>query len=122
MSQNGKTLNMTGNCGTNAEMTGDISQGMAFAFSNWATDDNWLWGNTCYGSCPGSPFLTISNFEFKTGGDSPVPPTPSDYTYGDACSSKSDDYCDGSCECDWSWPTNDPLQWNSPDAACRCRQ
>ena len=120
MTQDGQSVNMTGDCGTNAEMSYDIANGMAFAFSNWATDDSWLWGDKCWGSCPGNPFLTINNFVFTTGGVSPDPPIH-DYTYGDACASKSDDYCDGSCDCRWSWPTDDPAQWASPDAACRCK-
>jgi hypothetical protein len=115
---------MDGNCGDNSRMSGDIANGMAFAFSNWETTDNWLWGDKCYGSCGGNPYLNITNIKFSTGGDSPTPtPTPTgDYSYGDACSTRSDDYCDGSCECDWSWPSNDPAKWASADAACRCRQ
>lgn len=32
-----------------------------------------------------------------------------------------DDYCGTNCSsCNWSWPTNDPQQWSSSDAACRC--
>ena len=35
MTQDGQSVNMTGDCGTNAEMSYDIANGMAFAFSNW---------------------------------------------------------------------------------------
>ena len=102
-------------------MSWDIANGMAFAFSNWSTTDNWLWGNTCQGTCYNSPYLNISNLSFKTGSVQPDPhPKPTGYTFGDACGSKSDDYCDGSCDCRWSWPSTDPAAWASKDAACRC--
>lgn len=120
MTQEGKTVNMTGDCGTNAEMSYDLANGMAFAISNWETTDNWLWGNKCGGSCFGSAYLSFSNIKFTTGGDVPPPPVDK-YDYGDACASKSDDFCDGSCDCRWSWPINDPAKWASKDAHCRCK-
>ena len=122
MTQNGNSVNMTGDCGTNAEMSWDIANGMAFAFSNWQTDDDWLWGNTCSGSCSGNPFLSINNFVFTTGSADPPKPDPSgNYTYGEPCGTKSDGQCDGSCDCRWSWPSDDPAQWASQDADCRCK-
>jgi uncharacterized UPF0160 family protein len=30
-----------------------------------------------------------------------------------------DDYCDGSCECHWSWPSTST--WEDANAACRCK-
>ena len=55
-------------------------------------------------------------------GSSDTNPSPStDYTYGNACDNLTDGECGSNCNsCAWSWPTNDPQQWSSPDAACRC--
>ena len=47
MSQDGKSIQMTGGCGDNANMTNDLRNGMAFTISNWSTYDSWLWGNRC---------------------------------------------------------------------------
>lgn len=50
--------------------------------------------------------------------------TSTDYTYGGACATLTDDDCSqvaGCNSCNWSWPTNDPQQWNSNDAMCRCK-
>jgi hypothetical protein len=41
------------------------------------------------------------------------------WDFGGACASQSDDFCDGSCECNWSWPSTG--SWDDPDAACRCQ-
>lgn len=106
---------MTGGCGDNANMTNDLKNGMAFTLSNWSTYDSWLWGNRCSAqSCSGQP-LNFTNIKIKTGGSTPGPtpgptptPTPSDYTFGNACGSKWADECNGSCNCKWSWPSNDP--------------
>lgn len=38
---------MTGGCGTNAEMSNDLANGMAFVISNWSTYDSWLWKDRC---------------------------------------------------------------------------
>merc|ERR1712060_586726 len=46
-----------------------------------------------------------------------------DYTYGDDCATLRDDDCalvSGCSQCSWSWPSNDPAQWDSSDAKCRC--
>jgi cellulose 1,4-beta-cellobiosidase len=79
-------------------------------------ENNSPWSNVTFSS------IRIGDIGSTMGGDTPGPsPTPSgDYKYGDACSTRSDDDCDGSCECDWSWPADDPDQWNSKDAKCRC--
>ena len=108
--------------GANQGMTGDLDD-MAFAISNWSGDASWLWKDACGGSC-GSPTLVYKNISITTGTPSPGPgpgPKPGNWTYGDACASKDNDYCDGSCDCRWSWPTSDPAQWASKDAACRCK-
>ena len=118
LTQNGKTASLGCDDGSNHGMTGDLSE-MSFAISSWSGDATWLWKDSCGGSC-GNPTLAYKNISITTGGSTPVPPIH-DYTYGDACASKSDDYCDGSCDCRWSWPTNDPLTWKSKDAACRCK-
>lgn len=120
---------MTGACGTNDYMTNDIRNGMAFAISSWSTYDNWLWKDRCQaGGCNGSD-LYFKNLKIRTGGSEPGPspgpgpdPTPSEYTYGDACKSAWDDQCNGSCDCRWSWPSNDPATWSSSNAHCRCKQ
>ena len=99
---------------------------MAFAFSNWATETTWLWGDACSGTCTNDPLLSIYNMEFFTGSETANPNTTSSgsevivYDYGDSCASSWADECDGKCECSWSWPQYDPAGWNSVDAACRC--
>merc|ERR1711953_1135675 len=42
--------------------------------------------------------------------------------FGDDCSSLIDQECgDVNCiKCSYSWPRADPLQWESPEGACRC--
>jgi len=70
--------------------------------------------------------IRIGDIGSTYGDDDPSPapgPSPSgDYKYGDACSTSYDDDCDGCFggECDWSWPADDPDQWASADAKCRC--
>ena len=115
---------MTGNCGSNAEMTNDLRNGMVFAISSWSTYDTWLWADRCKASACNSSDLYFKNLVIKTGGSSPSPgpsPTPSNYTYGDVCAKKTDGDCNGSCDCRWSWPSNDPAKWSSSDAKCRCK-
>ena len=54
-----------------------------------------------------------------------VDPAPADYTYGSDCATLTDEFCadvDGCTICAWSWPSSDPLQWDSTDAACRCKE
>ena len=119
---------VTGGCwdSSNNSMTEDLTD-MIFAISNWSSDSaSWLWKDSCYGSC-GEPTLVYKNIEIKTSGAQPGPgPEPSPDTcgdncqYGDPCSSKSDDECDGSCDCRWSWPGDDPAKWDSSNAKCRC--
>lgn len=50
MSQGFNSINMTGNCSSNAQMSADLANGMAFAISNWSTYDNWLWKDRCAAS------------------------------------------------------------------------
>lgn len=43
------------------------------------------------------------------------------YTYGQSdCGSSDEGLCDGCDNCRWSWPSDDPLQWNSAESMCRC--
>ena len=45
------------------------------------------------------------------------------YEFGGACENNQDDDCSlvaGCNSCQWSWPADDPLQWDSNDAKCRC--
>lgn len=111
----------SGYCQETVNMTNDISQGMAFAFSSWSTYDNWLWGDRCQAQQCNSQNLAFKNIRITTGG-SPQPPTPpspsGDYVYGDSCSTPYDDDCNG-CDCHWSWPSNE--SWDGPDAKCRCK-
>ena len=117
---------MDGNCGSNAEMSGDIAGNMAFAISNWATYDNWLWKDRCQAGNCNNQDLHFYNIKIKTGGASPTPtptptpPSPGNYIYGNTCATSYDDECNG-CDCHWSWPADDPAQWSSPDAHCRCK-
>jgi len=99
------------NDGSNNRMTGDLSDSI-ITLSSWGSPDaNWLWKDSCYGSC-GNPTLTFKNIAVTTSGSIPPGPKPGptceDCQYGDACATKSADDCDGSCDCVWSWPGNDP--------------
>lgn len=102
---------------------------MAVAVSSWGgpySDMSWLDQDTgCSGDCNNSPTLVVKNIEY-TSGKGPVPPTPTDFTFGDECSTKTDDDCSQvNCKdhmCKWSWPSNDPAKWSSKDAHCRCQQ
>ena len=47
------------------------------------------------------------------------------YTYGNACGGLTDGDCaqvSGCTSCNWSWPSNDPDQWSSSEANCRCME
>jgi len=120
-SQDGKSVSMdSGYCQETINMTNDVRNGMAFAFSSWSTYDNWLWGDRCQASNCNSHNLYFRNINIKTGGSSPNPPnppTPGNYSFGDSCATPYDDDCNG-CNCHWSWPSNE--SWNSPNAKCRC--
>ena len=132
LSQDGKTVQMKGDCGTNKEMTIDIKNGMAFAISSWSTMSNWLWKSRCQAQSCNKADLNFKNLKITTGGATPSPsptpdptptPTPSgDYTYGNKCKSNHDGLCTGesSCDCRWSWPSSET--YKSPDADCRCKQ
>jgi len=117
MSQDGNNVSMYGDCGS--KITGDLQNGMAFAISNWSTYDSWLWKDRCQASTCNASQLLFKNISIKTGSDTPVPPTPSNYVYGNACATSWDDDCNG-CDCRWSWPSNE--DWSGPDAHCRCYQ
>ena len=45
-------------------------------------------------------------------------------TYGDSCPLNTDGNCNGSCDCRWSWPSNElgRAPWTSPEAKCRCKK
>jgi hypothetical protein len=120
MSQGAQSVSMTGNCASNAQMSADLANGMAFAISNWSTLDNWLWKDRCTASACNASQILWSNISIKTGSVGPSPsPTPITYIYGNACASMSDGQCNGYCNCCWSWPSNE--DWSGPDAACRCK-
>ena len=82
--------------------------------------------NSCAWSWPSNDPLQWSSTDAacrcESGSDSGSDPSPSsEYTYGNACGNLTDGLCGLNCNsCAWSWPTNDPLQWSSADAACRC--
>lgn len=61
---------------------------------------------------------TIDDIDIVDNTDTTDETTVDDWTFGGACASQSDDYCDGSCECNWSWPTTG--SWDDTNAACRC--
>lgn len=128
MTQDGRTQSMSTDCSYLNYMSNDLANGMGFVVSNWGGDASWLWHDKCSGSC-NWPELTVSNIKIKTGGVTPGPgPTPgpynpSDYTFGNLCDSVVDDCPSQGCgndHCKWSWPKDDPQQWSSPDAHCRC--
>jgi len=128
LTQEGRTQQMTSACSSLNKMSWDISNGMGFAISNWGGDATWLWGDKCYGSC-NWPELNFENIKITTGsvqpgpGPKPDPYNPSDYKFGDVCAGVFDDCGSEGCgadHCKWSWPKDDPLQWSSPDAGCRC--
>ena len=126
--QNGKSTSMTDSDGYLSAMTEDMKSNMVFVISNWGGDASWLWHDRCSGTC-NWPSLTISNIKVKTGGagpgPSPTPIDPADYHYGDTCKTAHDDFCASMLcpsvhHCRWSWPKDDPQQWSSKDAHCRC--
>ena len=102
-------------------MAHPLDGNMAFILSSWSSNDgiSWLQHGACGGQCDNNPHLAFSNLTFTTGHDGPHPPHPGNWVYGDACASKSDDFCDGSCDCRWSWPKGS--SWDDPQAACRCK-
>merc|ERR1712151_875502 len=98
---------------------------MAFAFSAWSTMDNWLWGDRCQATECGLKNFYMTNIKITTGNNKPGPDPPKpvdceDCQFGNECSSKSDDFCDGSCDCRWSWPASESA--SGKDAACRCKK
>jgi len=125
MTQDDREIKMTGDCHDyNKGMTNDLKNGMAFAFSSWETDNNWLWGDRCQAAKCESKNFYMYNIKVTTGSDEPgpEPPKPVDdctnCQYGGECATKYDDDCNG-CECHWSWPGNE--SWDGPDAKCRCK-
>ena len=42
LTQDGKSVSMTGDCDDLINMNSDIWDGMTFAFSSWGTDYDWL--------------------------------------------------------------------------------
>ena len=122
--QDGNSIQFKGYSGYSQALTDDMNGHMAYAFSNWGPGGSeWLDGGRCQPACGGDSVWEISNLVFTTSGASPSPtptPTPSgDYEFGDSCSTRSDGYCDGSCDCAWSWPKGST--WQDPSAACRCK-
>ena len=86
---------------------------------SWSKTDPQKWsGNTAHCRCDAGVSPT------------PTPPTPgpinpSDYDFGDACKTKSDDDCATmNCpsvdHCKWSWSKTDPDKWSGKTAHCRC--
>lgn len=84
---------MNGNCGTNAEMTHDISGNMAFVVSSWSTYDTWLWKDRCKAQGCNGADMYFKNIAIRTGGGGPTPtspPSPGDFSFGNACTTKKD--------------------------------
>jgi len=132
LSQNGQTVSMGSDCGYTAGMSCDLAKGMAFALSNWGGDVSWLTKGKCGGGYTEAN-LTFSNIEITTGtgsadgcqsGGGGGGGDTGNYTYGDSCAHSDDDDCGSSCsygQCKWSWPSDDPAQWASSNAKCRCQ-
>ena len=121
MTQEGRQIQFLGYSGNPQALSDSMAGEMAYTFSNWGPKGaEWLDGGRCQSACGDDSVYEVSNIKFVTGGASPTPPpSPGNYTYGDACASKSDGLCDGSCDCFWSWPS--ASTWQDPDAACRCK-
>ena len=108
---------MNGDCGSNAKMSNVLKDGMVFAISSWSTQDNWLWKKRCQAQSCNSADLNFNNFWITTGDKTYSGPLK----FGNACATKWDGECNGSCDCRWSWPTTDPAAWDSRKADCRCQ-
>merc|ERR1719498_754374 len=114
----------SGWCQESSNMTNDLKNGMAFAFSNWSTYDSWLWGDRCQAGSCNAHNIYFKNIHIKTGGSTPnppnppTPPSPGNYVYGDNCATRYDDDCNG-CDCHCSWPQGE--NWDSANAKCRCK-
>lgn len=48
-------------------------------------------------------------------------PTEMQFEYGEQCESKSQGYCDGFCDCYWSWPILDNGEPFIGLPQCRCK-
>ena len=124
LTQEGRTATMSSDCGYMQDMSYYLGTGMAFAISNWGGDVSWLTKGSCYGGTVEAP-LTYSNIEITLGTGKPDKPSGGggggSYIFGDNCATPYDDECNGCGSCKWSWPADDPAQWASSDAHCRCQ-
>ena len=98
---------------------------MAWAISHWESDSlDWLQHGQCSGTCSSvDSWTTLKNMSFRTA--DATPPEPVDttvYKYGNKCDDNLDQSeCGEDClHCQFSWPADDPANWQSENAACRC--
>jgi hypothetical protein len=129
MSQDGKTIELSSTGDYFHKLSTDVAKGMTFIVSTWAGNMSWLSKDKCWGTQCSLPELNFTNIKVRTGSGSPSPPpppppyNPSDFTFGDVCAGIYQDCGSQGCSvdhCKFSWPRDDPLQWSSPDARCRC--
>lgn len=104
-------------------MTNDITAGMAFTIGSRLPKkgDKWLVGDVCDDKeqCEFPIMTTFANLEFWTHGGAQA---EVDISYLGMCGSPNAGECGNDCaECRYSYPSDDPLMWNSEWAACRCK-
>lgn len=96
-------------------MTDDYCDGSCECHWSWPSASTWEDANAACRCKSGSAEdeSTVDDIDIIDNTD-----TIESWEFGGACASQTDDYCDGSCECNWSWPSTG--SWDDPDAACRC--
>ena len=123
MTQEGRTIDLIGDCRDYANrMTPHIENGMAFVMSSWRPRSaKWLQGDRCNEECVWPVETVFSNLEFWTSGAKPAPMADVDLRWGRACSHLRSGVCGKDCaECRFSYPVDEPLEWKSDWAKCRC--
>lgn len=123
VTQEGRSFDLVGDCRDYANrMTPYMSEGMAFIMSSWRPrSTKWLNGDRCDSACE-FPIKTVwSNLEFWTSGAKPAPMEDVALKWGRACSHLRSGVCGNDCsECRFSYPVDEPLEWKSDWAKCRC--
>ena len=95
---------------------------MAFVVSSWRPSSaSWLQGDRCDEACEWPVKTIFSNLEFWTHGAKPALLEDVKIKYGRACSHLRSGVCGEDCaECRFSYPVDEPLEWKSDWAKCRC--
>lgn len=119
--QEGRKIELNGDCRDYANrMTDNISDGMTFVVSSWRPPNaSWLQGDRCDEECQWPVETVFSNLEFWTYGGKQAKDV--EIVYGKACSHLGAGQCGKDCaECRFSYPVDEPDQWRSDWAYCRC--